>query len=134
MEGVSFVSLLLDAGAVLALAHDRPEVRRWVEHAASQGIDPCVALVTVAEVFRDRPGGARVQWVLSKLDEEPFTLKHAHDAGRLLGATNSGDKTIDAIVAAAAWRMPRPVAVLTTDPRDLTRLLDGQRQVIVAQV
>jgi hypothetical protein len=72
--------------------------------------------------------------VLSRLDEEPFTVKHAQDAGRLLGATGSGDRTIDAIVAATALRMPRPVAVLTSDPKDLARLLEGQRRVIVAKV
>jgi predicted nucleic acid-binding protein len=131
---VVFASLLLDAGAVLAFARDRPEVRRWLERAQKYGIDPRVTLVTVAEVFRDRPAGGRVQWVLSRLEEEPLTIKHAHDAGRLLGATNSGDRTIDAIVAATALRMPRPVVVLTSDPKDLTRLLEGQPRVVVATV
>ena len=131
---VVFASLLLAAGAVLAFARDRPEVRRWLERAEKYGIDPRVTLVTVAEVFRDRPAGGRVQWVLSRLDQEPLTLKHVHDAGRLLGATNSGDRTIDAIVAATALRMPKPVVVLTTDPKDLTRLLDGQPRVVVATV
>jgi predicted nucleic acid-binding protein len=133
-DDLVFASMLLDAGAVLAFAQDRPEVRRWLEQAETHGVDPRVALVTIAEVFRDRPAGGRVQWVLSRLDEEPFTVKHAQDAGRLLGATGSGDRTIDAIVAATALRMPRPVAVLTSDPKDLARLLEGQRRVIVAKV
>lgn len=131
---VHFESLLLDAGAVLALAQDRPEIRRWLAQAKQAGVEPRVCLVTVTEVFRDRPAGARVQWVLSRLSAEPMTMRHAHDAGRLLGATNSGDRTIDAIVAATALRMPRPVAVLTSDPKDLSRLLAGQRQVVVAKV
>ena len=86
----SVQSVLLDAGAVLAIAQDRQPVRRWIEHADVLGIDPRVSLVTVAEVFRDRPGGARVQWVLSRLEKEPFTLGHAWDAGRLLGHNGGG--------------------------------------------
>ena len=78
-------SLLLDAGAVLAIVRDKQQVRRWIEHADGLGVDPRVSLVTVAEVFRDRPAAARVQWVLSRLDKEPVTLGHAWDAGRLLG-------------------------------------------------
>ena len=88
----------------------------------------------VAEVFRDRPGGARVQWVLSRLDKEPFTLAHAWDAGRLLGHSGGRDMTIDAIVAATALAMPKPVALLTSDPGDLVRLLEGYRNVYVAKV
>jgi predicted nucleic acid-binding protein len=129
-----FASLLLDSGAVLALARDRPEAHAWISRARKAGIDPRVSLVTVAEVFRDRPPGARVQWVLSRLDLEQLTLRDCHDAGRLMGATGTGGKTIDALVAATALRLPRPVAVLTSDPSDLARLLDGQRRVIVAKV
>jgi predicted nucleic acid-binding protein len=131
---MEFASLLLDSGAVLALARDRPEAHAWIGRARKAGIDPRVSLVTVAEVFRDRPPGARVQWVLSRLDLEQLTLRDCHDAGRLMGATGTGGKTIDALVAATALRLPRPVAVLTSDPSDLARLLDGQRRVIVAKV
>jgi hypothetical protein len=129
-----FASLLLDAGAVLAIAQDRQEVRRWLQRAQTQGIDPRVTLVTTAEVFRDGTAGARVRWVLSLLDEEALDDEHAKEAGRLLGRTNSGDRTIDALVAAAALRMPRPVVVLTSDPKDLGRLLEGQRRVVVVRV
>jgi hypothetical protein len=129
-----FASLLLDSGAVLAAARDGTEVRWWLDRARQLDVDPRVTLVTVAEVFRDRPGGARVRWLLSRLDHEPLTMAHAEDAGRLLGATDGKDRTVDALVAAAAVRMPRPVVVLTTDPEDLERLLEGQRLIVVAAV
>jgi predicted nucleic acid-binding protein len=127
-------SVLLDAGAVLAIVQDRPEVRRWMQHADGLGIDPRVSLVTVAEVFRDRPAGARVQWVLSRLDKEPLTSTDASNAGRLLGHSGGRRMTVDAIVAATALRMDKPVALLTSDPGDLERLLDGYRGVFVAKV
>ncbi len=133
-DALSFASMLLDAGAVLAFAQDRPEVRRWLQRAEARGVDPHVALVTVAEVFRDRPGGAREQWVLSRLGKQPFTLGHAWDAGRLLGHSGGRRMTVDAIVAATALGMPKPVALLTGDPGDLERLLEGYRGVHVAKV
>ena len=89
--------------------------------------------MTIAEVFRDAPGGARVQWVLSRLEPEHLTLRDCHDAGRLMCATGTDGKTVDALVAVTALRLPKPVTVLTTDPGDLGRLLDGQR-VTVATV
>ena len=42
--------------------------------------------------------------------------------------------TIDAIVAAPSLAMPKPVALLTSDPKDLELLLDGYRGVYVAKV
>ena len=110
------------------------EVRRWLQRAETLAVDPHVALVTVAEVFRDAPGGARVQWVLSRLAKEPFILGHAWDAGRLLGHNGGRGMTVDAIVVATALVMPKPVALLTSDPKDLERLLDGYRGVYVAKV
>lgn len=133
-DGVPFASLLLDSGAVLAVAQNGHVVQRWLARARMHGVEPRVTLVTVAEVFRDRRDGARIQWVLSQLEHEPLTLAHAHDAGRLLGATGSGDHTVDALVAATAVRMPRPVIVLTSDPKDLERLLEGQPRITVAAV
>lgn len=129
-----FASLLLDAGAVLALARDRPAVREWLRRAGVLGVEPQVSYVTVAEVFRDAPAGARVRWVLSRLAAEGLTLRDCHDAGRLMSATGSGGKTLDALVAATALRLPKPVVVLTSDPKDLARLLNGQRSATVATV
>ena len=131
---IEFASLLLDAGAVLALARDRPDVQGWLRQARKVGIEPRVSYVTIAEVFRDAPAGARVQWVLSRLEPEHLTLRDCHDAGRLMCATGADGKTLDALVAATALRLPRPVAVLTSDPHDLERLLEGQRRVLVAKV
>ena len=131
---VGFASLLLDAGAVLAIARDRPEVQRWLQQARKIGVDPRVSYVTIAEVFRDAPAGRRVQWVLSRLAPEHLTLRDCHDAGRLMCATGTDGKTLDALVAVTALRLPKPVAVLSSDPDDLERLLEGQRRVTVARV
>ena len=133
-DDLVFASMLLDAGAVLAFAEDRPQVRRWLERAETHGVDPRVALVTIAEVFRDRPAGGRVQWVLSRLDEEPFTVKHARIRSPAAGCDRqrgSDDRRHRGRNGAAN---ARPIAVLTSDPKDLARLLEGQRQVIVATV
>lgn len=127
-------SLLLDASAVLAFAQDRPEVRRWLEHAKKVGIDPLVSYVTVAETFRARPAGARVRWVLSRLDPVRITLGDCKAAGRLLSMPITPGTTLDALVAATALRLPKPVVVLTSDTKDLGRLLQDERRVLVARV
>ena len=49
------------------------------------------------------------------------------DAAVLMEATGMGGHTIDALVAAMARRLPRPVLIATSDPVDLRRLLQGER-------
>ena len=132
--GPEFASLLLDAGAVFAYAKDEPAVRGWLLRARRAGIEPRISWVTVAEVYREAASGSREQWVLSRLDAEELTLDDCYGAGRLMARTATGGKTVDALVAATALRLPRPVAVLTTDVADLERLLEGHRQVLVARV
>lgn len=134
MNGMRFASLLLDAGAVLAYAKDQPEVRAWLFRAERAGVEARISWVTIAEVHRDAPRGSRQRWVLSRLSAEELTLRDCYDAGALMGRTGAGGKTVDALVAATALRLPGPVAVLTGDVADLQRLLDGHRQVTVVRV
>lgn len=127
-------SVLLDAGAVFAYAKDQPEVRGWVLRAERAGIAALVSWVTIAEVHRDAPGGSREHWVLSRLTAEQLTLRDCYDAGALMGRTGTGGKTVDALLAVTVLRLPRPVAVLTSDDTDLRRLLEGQSQILVVRV
>lgn len=129
-----FRSLLLDTSAVLAYAKDRPEVRAWLLRADEVGVDATISFVTVAEVHRDARGGSKEHWVLSQLDPEKLTLSDCRNAGELMARTGMGGKTIDALVAATALRLPRPVAVLTSDVADLAQLLEGYPQVRVVRV
>jgi predicted nucleic acid-binding protein len=77
--------------------------------------------------------------VLSRITIVPVTAEIARRAGELLGTTGlSGHScAIDAVVAATALDLERPVMLLTSDPDDLSRLAEepgrpkAQRIVIV---
>jgi len=61
---------------------------------------------------------------------EPVSGSIGYVAGGLRARSASSrrkqrDLTVDALVAATATTLPRPVVVLTSDAADLTSLLDG---------
>jgi predicted nucleic acid-binding protein len=60
----------------------------------------------------------------------PVTPETARRAGELLGATGlSGHRcAIDAVVAATALELERPVVLLTSDPDDLSKLVEEPEQ------
>ncbi|MET7694173.1 hypothetical protein ABZT06_40490, partial [Streptomyces sp. NPDC005483] len=74
----------------------------------------------------------RLHWALSRVKVEPVTEAAAKAAAQLLkGAGLHGHKyAIDATVAEAALRQPGPVAVLTSDVDDMTRLCGSKVLVI----
>jgi predicted nucleic acid-binding protein len=67
-----------------------------------------------------------VHRVLSRITVLSVTAQIARHAGELLGATAlSGHRcAIDAIVAATAFRLERPVVLLTSDPDDMNKLVE----------
>ena len=91
-------------------------------------------MVVLAETVRgDGPRDAAINLTVAQfaphrsLDESTARL-----AGALLGAANS-NATIDAIVAAEAI-LRQPAALLTGDPVDLARLLDGHAGVELERI
>jgi predicted nucleic acid-binding protein len=85
-----------------------------------------VSAITLAEVPRGGPRDAAVHRVLSRIATLPVTPELARVAGDLLGAIGlSGHRyAIDAVVAATALAVARPVMLLTSDVDDLNRLVD----------
>jgi predicted nucleic acid-binding protein len=63
--------------------------------------------------------------VLARITVVPVSAQIARRAGELLGATGlSGHRcAIDAVVAAAALEMERPIVLLSSDPDDMNRLV-----------
>jgi predicted nucleic acid-binding protein len=64
--------------------------------------------------------------VISRITVVPVSAEMARKAGELLGKTGlSGHRcAIDAVVAATALELERPVVLLTSDPDDLARLVE----------
>ena len=98
-----------------------------------------MSAITLTEVLRGGSRDAAVHRVLSRITVLPVTSEIARRAGELLGQAGlSGHRcAIDAVVAATALELDRPVAVLTSDPGDLATLTEeperpkAQRIVVV---
>ena len=82
--------------------------------------------MTLTEVLRGGPRDAAVHRVLSRITVVPVSPALGRHAGELLGASGLPGKrcSVDAVVAATALERERPVVVLTSDPDDLTRLVE----------
>jgi predicted nucleic acid-binding protein len=85
-----------------------------------------VSAITLTEVLRGGPRDASVHRVLSRIVVLPVSPELGRRAGELLGETGlTGNRcAIDAVVAATALGLPRPVVLLTSDPDDLARLVE----------
>lgn len=92
------------------------------------GSDLVISANTIVEVSHSRVNVARLHWVLSRVKVEPLTERAAKEAAKLLKTAGlHGHKyAIDATVAEVALRQPAPVAVLTSDVDDMSRLCAGR--------
>lgn len=134
-------TLVLDSEGLAKLAAGDPRARAYLEAARARRASVVVSAITLTEVSRGGPRDARVHQVLSRVITLPVTPELARRAGELLGATGlTGHRyAIDAVVAATALEMARPVVLLTSDPDDLSRLVEEpdrpkEQRVVVVHV
>lgn len=127
-------TVVLDAGAVIALACGDRRVRALLDAAQRRGAAVVVPASVLAETVRGNgPRDAAVNLVVNRLAPHPVVDDRlARAAGALMGRSGSGD-AMDALVAAETARQA-PAIVLTSDPGDLARLLDGVPATGVASV
>lgn len=132
-------TLVLDSEGLSKLAEGDPRVRAYLETARLRGARVVVSAITLTEVLRGGPRDAALHRVLSRIVVMPVSPEIGRAAGELLGASGlSGHRcAIDSVVAVTALIAARPVVVLTSDPDDLSRLVDdfdcpkGQRVAVV---
>jgi predicted nucleic acid-binding protein len=121
--------LILDSGAVVPLARRDPTARAYLERALSQS-----DLVVIAETTRGGGQDAPVNQVIKAVNEVTHVIEAtARQAGRLLGKSTRRGVTMDALIAAEAIARG-PAVVLTSDPKDMSELLQEHRQVHVHRV
>jgi predicted nucleic acid-binding protein len=126
--------LILDSGAVVALARRDATTRAYLERALNQGDLVVIPAVVLAETTRGGAKDAPVNQVIRAVNEiTPVTELTARQAGRLLGNTSRRGLTVDALVAAEATA-GGPAVVLTSDTKDMSELLDEHRHVRVHRV
>lgn len=113
--------LILDSGAVIALARGDVRARAFLARAVELKALVEVPVVVVAETVRGGPRDAAVNRVLKAVGTIPDAREmHGRIAGGLLGAARS-TATIDALVVAHAVAAGG-AHILTGDREDLERL------------
>lgn len=122
--------LILDSGAIIALARNDPRARAALTAAWEAGVEVATPAVVLAETVRGTAKDAPVNRVLKAVGEVIAADEQVgRSAGGLLGAARSRS-TIDALVVASAVRVGGGV-VLTGDPDDVTALATGHHEVLV---
>lgn len=118
-------SLILDAGALIALARNDLRVRSYLLVALERGIDVLVPPIVVTQTIRGGPREALINRLLkSKGVAVPAVEEElARQAGHLLGTSGMRDAADAQIIAEAA--RSAPATVLTSDPVDMRRLSEG---------
>ena len=119
-------TLVLDAEGLSKLAAGDARTRGYLDSAIARGARVAISAITMTEALRGGPRDAAVHRVLTRITVLPVTAAVARRAGELLGTTGlSGHRcAIDAVVAAIALDMERPVVLLTSDTDDLNKLVE----------
>jgi predicted nucleic acid-binding protein len=119
-------TLILDSEGLSKLAAGDALARAHLDIARSRRARVVVSAITLTEVLRGGWRDAGVHRVLSRINILPVTSEIARRAGELLGKTGlSGHRCAnDAVVAATALALGRPVVLLTSDPDDLATLTE----------
>ena len=131
-------ALILDVEGIFSWRRAMPCTRGYLDVPVT-GARVAVSAIRVDEALRGGSRDAAVHRVLATVVVISVTEAIARRAGELLGATClSGHRcAIDAVVAATALEMERPVVLLTSDPDDLNKLVEeperpkAQRIVVV---
>lgn len=119
-------TLVLDAEGLVKLAEEHTVVYARVKAARIRNGNVVTAASTLTEVLRGGSSDARVHRVLGRMTVVSIDEPRGRAAGELLGRTGlSGHRcALDALLAVVALGQPRPVVLLTSDPRDLARLTE----------
>lgn len=119
-------TLVLDSEGVSKLAAGDARIRAYLDSARARRAQVAVSAITLTETLRGDPRDATVHRVLSRVTVVPVTAQIARRAGELLGTTGlPGHRcAIDAVVAATALGLERPIVLLTSDPDDMNRLVE----------
>jgi predicted nucleic acid-binding protein len=126
---------VLDCEGVSKAATGDKTVRELVDQARGSRVEIVVSAATLTEVLRGTSRDARIHRVLKWATIETLSPGLGKSAGQLLGRSRLPARcAIDAMVAATALIQERPVVILTSDPNDLTALVEGEKGVGVVHI
>lgn len=125
------MSLLLDAGALVAFEKGSRVVQTFLERAMRDGVTVRTSTAVIAQVWRGGARQASLGRLLRAIDEVELTRDRARSAGKLLGIAGTADVVDGALVELAM----DGDEILTSDPGDIARLAEkGRKTVIITQV
>jgi predicted nucleic acid-binding protein len=117
--------MILDAGGILALTRGSADARAALDRAVREGYVVLIPTPVLAQVHHGGHDRAHVDRVVNMVDDPlPTSALVARRAGELQAKAGTSD-AIDAIVTAEALESA-PSLILTSDPGDLERLLEGE--------
>jgi predicted nucleic acid-binding protein len=125
-------TVVLDCAGLSAwVAQDR-KVAALLQVFSDMESDLVVSANTIIEVSHPGVSISRLNWVLSRVKVEPVTAQTAKASAELLqeAGLHGHQHAIDATVAETALRQPGPVAMLTSDADDMSRLCGNRVQMI----
>jgi predicted nucleic acid-binding protein len=118
-------AIVYDTGALLAAERRNPDFLALHDELTRARIRPIVPVVVLAQAWRGGPQH-QISRVLKGCDILPDDQATGRATGRAAGLACAASGTadvVDAIVIAIAVRHQAPV--VTSDPRDLTRIADS---------
>jgi predicted nucleic acid-binding protein len=116
-------TLVLDSEGLSAWISEDRKISAWIDSAQRREVDLAISANTIIEVTYAGTNMARLNWLLSRINVVPVTQESAKAAGLLKEAGLHGHKyALDATVAEVALRQSGPVAILTSDIDDMSKL------------
>lgn len=113
-------AIVFDTGGLIALDRGDRKVGALLATAAASGVEAVTSTACVAQVWRDPARQARLTRALAGFLECSLDPTAARDCGLLLARAG----TIDVVDAALVLLVEAGDTVVTSDPDDITRLLD----------
>jgi hypothetical protein len=114
-------AIVFDAGALIALERSDRDGAAQLVAAATSGVEVMTSSTCVAQVWREPARQARLARALAGFLECDLSAERARDCGVLLARTG----TRDIADAAVSLLVDDGDTILTSDPRDIGRLLDA---------
>lgn len=114
--------LVLDAGALIGIDRRDRRVAGLIELGRRAGAELVTTAPVVGQVWRAGARQAALARALPMIEVQPASLDDARSAGELLAATATSD-VVDALLALLVLPGDQ---ILTTDPTDLTALVEAR--------
>jgi hypothetical protein len=121
------VSLILDAGALIAFERGDRTVQAFLERAHDDGVDVRTTTTVVAQTWRRPAKQVALARLLRGVDERELTRARGRSVGELLSRTSASD-IVDASIIEIANDGDE---ILTSDPDDIVALAEAAKKTLV---